>query len=456
LEDLIDLSFETLRTSYLAGGKPHAVVAILAQRINSAANLNAWIHVEPTDRLMAACDSLEQRPISDLPLFGIPFAVKDNIDVVGMPTTAACPDFSYVPARSARSVELLQQAGAICIGKANLDQFATGLSGARSPYGACSSVGNPLYVAGGSSSGSAVAVALKHVSFSLGTDTGGSGRIPAGFNGVVGIKPTLGRVSSRGIVPNCRSLDCVSVFSNTVAEGSAVLDVLTDYDIEDPFSRPLPDRPPVTSLDDRRFRFGRLGQREVRCFGMDECATLYERGCERLEVLGGEPVIIDFSRLAEVGELLFGGPWIAERRAALSGFISKSPASVLDVVRGVIAAADRFSAVDTFNAMHRLKEIKRTVDESLSAVSFMVVPTAPRPFTIEEMSADPVGLNNRLGYYSYCANLLDLCALAVPNGTLSCGVQMGLTLLAPAWQDEQLAAFGEKLSRFPAIPLRPS
>jgi allophanate hydrolase len=196
-----------------------------------------------------------------------------------------------------------------------------------------------------------------------------------------------------------------------------------------------------------------LAQQEVRCFGMDECATLYEHGCQRLEAIGGKPVIVDFSRLAEVGELLFGGPWIAERRAALSSFVSKSPASVLDVIRDVIAAADRFSAVDTFNAMYRLKQIKRTVDESLSAVSFMVVPTAPRPFTIAEISADPVGLNNRLGYYSYCANLLDLCALAIPNGTLSCGVQMGLTLLAPAWQDEQLAAFGEKLS---AIPLRPS
>ena len=255
-----------------------------------------------------------------LALYGVPFGVKDNIDVAGMPTTAACPSFSPRPGSVGAQRQALGQAGAICLGKTNLDQFATGLSGARSPYGACSSIGNPLYVSGGSSSGSAVVVAAGHVSFALGTDTGGSGRIPAGFNGVVGIKPTVGRVSTRGLVPNCPTLDCVSIFSRTVDDGARVLEVIDGFDPDDPFARSA--RPPGGPSPSRMpFRFGVLAPPDREWFGMRECASLYDAACERLAGLAEMPVEIDFAPLREAGRMLFDGPWIAERRAALAPFV---------------------------------------------------------------------------------------------------------------------------------------
>jgi amidase/allophanate hydrolase len=450
LKERIDLSFEGLRKSYAGGTSPEQVVATILKRIESSPHSSAWIHVEPAARLMATCRSLAKRPASELPLFGIPFGVKDNIDVAGMPTTAACPDFSYTPDRSARCVERLLDAGAICIGKTNLDQFATGLSGARSPYGTCASIGNPLYVSGGSSSGSALAVAAGQASFSLGTDTGGSGRIPAGFNGIVGIKPTVGRISTHGLVANCRSLDCVSIFSNTVSDGSAVLEILTAYDADNPFSRLSPSIP-SRSVVPRHFRFGRLGFDQIECFGMGECAELYEQGCHRLLALGGEPIIVDAAPLIEAGQMLFIGPWIAERCSALDSFGLKSE-SFLDIIRNVIRTADKFSAADAFRAQHRLATIKREIEQMFAPLQILVLPTAPRPFTIEAMDADPVNLNNQIGHYSYAANLLDLCGLAVPNGVLANGVPMGLTFYAPAWCDEMLAHYGE---RFEAATISP-
>lgn len=450
MNDHIDLSFEGLGKSYARGATPEQVVAAVLHRIRSSPHLSAWIHVEPAERLMAACRSLAERSPSELPLFGIPFGVKDNIDVAGMPTTAACPDFSYVAKRSARAVQLLLDAGAICIGKTNLDQFATGLSGARSPYGTCASIGNPLYVSGGSSSGSALAVAAGQASFSLGTDTGGSGRIPAGYNGIVGVKPTVGRISTDGLVANCRSLDCVSIFAGTVSEGSVVLDILTGYDADNPFSRQGPALASA-AVAPSGFRFGRLAYSEIECFGMDECAELYEEGCSRLLAMGGAPVTVDAASLIEAGQMLFAGPWIAERRSALDSFGLKS-ASCLGVIRDVIRAADKFSAVDAFKAQHRLAVIKREVEQMFSALQLLVLPTAPRPFTIEAMHADPVNLNNQIGHYSYAANLLDLCGLAVPTGVLANGVPMGLTFYAPAWHDEILAQFGKRFEAASAAP----
>jgi amidase/allophanate hydrolase len=439
-----DLSVTTLDRIYTSGQMgPRDLVAALYDRIGSGRP--DWIFLRPSDGALAACASVEARRAAGEPLalYGVPFGVKDNIDVAGMPTTAACPSFSHVPARSARSVELLEQAGAICLGKTNLDQFATGLSGARSPYGACSSIGNPLYVSGGSSSGSAVVVAAGHVSFALGTDTGGSGRIPAGFNGVVGIKPTVGRVSTRGLVPNCPTLDCVSIFARTVDDGARVLEVIDGFDPDDPFARPVPARATVPQPA-RPFRFGVLAPSDREWFGMPDCAALYDAACERLAGLGGTPMAIDFAPLREAGRMLFDGPWIAERRAALAPFVDSRQDALLDVTRAVLATADRYDAERTFASLHRLARLRRATERQFDAISVLVVPTAPRPFTIAEMEADPIRLNNQLGHYSYFANLLDLCAVAVPNGVLASGVPMGVTLLAPAWADERLAGIARR------------
>jgi allophanate hydrolase len=447
LKNNIDLSFQTLRASYAKGARSGDLISRVVSLILEAPNTNVWIHLEPLDRLIEQCKAVERRREQgdELPLFGLPFGVKDNIDVAGMPTTAACPDFAYTPDRSARAVQSLIDAGAICLGKTNLDQFATGLCGVRSPYGACASIGNSLYVSGGSSSGSAVAVAANHVSFSLGTDTGGSGRIPAGFNGIVGIKPTVGRVSTRGLVPNCQTIDCVSIFAGNVAEGMEVLSVIDGFDIDDPYCQ----IPPTglrnsRSTPDRHFSFGRLGKADLQFFGMDECELLYEDACDRMVDIGGRPVEIDYAPFAETGRLLFGGPWIAERRSALEPFASGNPDSLLDVTRRVLEGADKFTAVQMFDAVHRLASLRRMVEKLLTSISVMVVPTAPRPYTIEELNGNPIELNNRFGYYSYFANLLGLCAIAVPNGELSCGVPMGVTLLALAWSDERLGALASE------------
>jgi allophanate hydrolase len=447
LKNDIDLSFQTLRESYANGSRPRDVISHAVGLIRGASNTNAWIHLEPLDRLIEQCEAVERRRLQDdaLPLFGIPFGVKDNIDVADMPTTAACPGFAYTPDRSATVVQSLLDAGAICLGKTNLDQFATGLCGVRSPYGVCASIGNPLYVSGGSSSGSAVAVAANHVSFSLGTDTGGSGRVPAGFNGIVGIKPTVGRVSTRGLVPNCQSIDCVSIFARNVAEGMEVLSIIDGFDIEDPYCQIPPTVPGnIWPTPTRPFTFGRLGKADLQFFEMDECGALYEEACDRMMTIGGQPVEIEYAPFAEAGRLLFGGPWIAERRSALEPFAAGNPGALLDVTRRVLAGADKFSAVQMFDGVHRLASLRRTAEKLLASISVMVVPTAPRPYTIEELNRNPIELNNRFGYYSYFANLLGLCAIAVPNGELSCGVPMGVTLLAPAWSDERLGVLASE------------
>jgi allophanate hydrolase len=440
----VDLALTTLDRTYEKGAaRPSDLVSVLYDRIGPGGP--DWIFLRPRGEALAACAEVEARRRAGeaLPLYGVPFGVKDNIDVAGMPTTAACPAFSRLPSRSARSVELLLRAGAICLGKTNLDQFATGLSGARSPYGACASIGNPLYVSGGSSSGSAVVVATGHVAFALGTDTGGSGRIPAGFNGIVGVKPTAGRVSTRGLVPNCPSLDCVSVFALSVDDGARVLDVIDGFDPDDPFSR----RPPARAgmSPPHAFTFGVLAARDREWYGMPECAALYEAACRRLARAGGTPVEIDFAPFREAGRMLFDGPWIAERRAALAPFIAGNRNALLEVTRAILDTADGYDAETAFAALHRLAELRRMVEQQFGLLAAIVVPTAPRPFTIAEMFADPIGLNNRLGHYSYFANLLDLCALALPNGVLGCGVPMGVTLLAPAWCDERLIAIARRL-----------
>jgi allophanate hydrolase len=447
------LSLRGLRKAYAAGARPSDLIATIYDRLRGGPG-PAWIHLRPRDEALRVCAEIEARSTAGqiLPLYGVPFGVKDNIDVAGMPTTAACPAFIYTPKRSARSVELLLAAGAVCLGKTNLDQFATGLSGTRSPYGACGAVGNPLYVSGGSSSGSAVVVGTGFVSFALGTDTGGSGRIPAGFNSIVGIKPTVGRVSTRGLLPNCPTLDCVSIFALSVDDGMQVLTAIEGFDVDDPFSRPVPAHR-VTPPRSAPFRFGVLARRDREWYGMPECARVYEAACERLYRLGDQLIEIDFAPFREAGQMLFDGPWIAERHAALAPFINGHANDLLEVTRSVLQTGSQYSAGAAFVGMHRLAQLRRGVGQQFVTIDALMVPTAPRPFTIAEMTADPIRLNNQLGHYSYFANLLDLCAIAVPSGVLSCGVAMGVTLLAPAWADERLASLARRLEVTHAEPL---
>lgn len=431
-----------------ATGKSAALLEVIEaayRRIEGETDRNCWIYVRPREEAREECRRLAARAQAGeyLPLLGIPFGVKDNIDVAGMPTTAACPAFSRVPLRSAGSVERLVAAGAICLGKTNLDQFATGLSGARSPYGSCASIADSGYVSGGSSSGSAVAVAAGHVVFALGTDTGGSGRIPAGFNEIVGIKPTIGLVSSRGLVPNCPTIDCVSIFCNNVRDGEAILDVIAGFDPEDPYSRMAPAARGAGPA--AAFRFGRIPAADVECFGVPECAELYERACARFSRQGGKAVEIDFAPFKAAGEMMFNGPWVAERRSAIAAITDIETGGLLDVTRTVLRSADNYSAADTFAAIHRLYRLRRDVQDVLAGVDALVVPTAPRPFTLGDMHRDPVTLNNHLGYYSYFANLLDLCAVAIPNAKLPNGVPMGVTLLAPAFRDRELIRLARQL-----------
>ncbi|WP_314958109.1 allophanate hydrolase [Bradyrhizobium cosmicum] len=421
----------------------NSAIATAYQRIERDRHRNCWVHVRPIEEALAETEALARREAQGefLPLLGVPFGVKDNIDVAGMPTTAACPSFAHIAERSARCVERLTAAGAICLGKTNLDQFATGLSGARSPHGACPSAADDRYVAGGSSSGSAVAVASGHVAFSLGTDTGGSGRIPAGFNGIVGIKPTVGFVSSRGLVPNCPTLDCPSIFCNSAAEGKLLLGLVEGFDDEDPYSRQAPG---LSSVFPRQFRFGRIAARQLNSFGMPECDALYEQACERLVGLGGQAIEIDFTPFTEAGAMLFSGPWIAERYASVSRLLDIDHGDLLEVTRKVLHSAAQFTGADAFAAQHRLLKLRRQVQLLFRQMDVLVVPTAPRPYTIADMLEHPIELNNRLGHYSYFANLLDLCAVALPNATLATGMPMGITLLAPAWHDHALLDFASR------------
>jgi allophanate hydrolase len=369
------------------------------------------------------------------PLHGLRFAAKDNIDVAGMPTTAACPAYAYLPERSATAVAKLLEAGAVCLGKTNLDQFATGLSGARSPYGSCRNAYDPAYISGGSSSGSALAVALGEADFALGTDTAGSGRVPAAFNNLVGLKPTKGLVSTAGVVPACRSLDCVSVFARNVAQALAVLEVMQGFDPLDPFSRtgePVP-------LPSSGLRFA--VPRPLEFYGDSGYAALFAQAIDRL---GGTRVDVDFAPFAAAQRLLYEGPWLAERTAQLQPFMESHAADMHPVTRQVVAGGARFSAVDAFRAQYRLAELRRETEAVWQVADVLVVPGAPTIYTLKAMEADPVELNSRLGLYTNFVNLLDLAAITVPAGFRADGLPFGITLIGPAFSDRALAALGAR------------
>ncbi|QTL04707.1 allophanate hydrolase [Aquabacter sp. L1I39] len=436
------LALPDLAAAYAGGVSPRTVVDAIYNRLEAGPLSPDWICIFPRQAAQDQVQRIEARKRAGamLPLYGIPFAVKDNIDVAGLPTTAACPGFSYQPEASAVAVERLVAAGAVVIGKANLDQFATGLSGTRSPYGACASVFNPDYASGGSSSGSAVLVARGLVSFALGTDTGGSGRIPAGFNNVVGLKPTLGRVSTRGLVPNCRTLDCVSVFALTVADARAVLAEMEGFDADNPFSRPIPPEPEAATGP---FRIGIPRPQDLETFAGLQGRDLFAAAGARARSRGWLVHEVDFTPFFAAGQLMFGGAWVAERLAGFGDFVAAHPDAVLPVTRDIVLGAASLSGAETFRHIYALAALKRQVETVFSGLDAVMVPTAGAPCRIADLLADPLPLNARFGHFAYFVNLLDLCAMAVPNGFLAdSGVAMGVTFIAPAWKDGLLAQIG--------------
>ena len=438
------LSIGRLRSAYARGVVPSECVARAYDRIERHRDDPIWITLVPRDEAVARAIALEREEPGDRrPLWGIPFAVKDNIDVAGFPTTAACPQYAYVARKNARVVERLLDAGAILIGKTNLDQFATGLVGTRSPYGVCRNAFDPRYISGGSSSGSAVAVALGLVGFALGTDTAGSGRVPAAFNNIVGFKPTRGAISNLGVVPACRSLDCVSIFANDCADALEVLRVARAYDPEDAFSRCSEPALAVTAVGQRRCAVPRVGQREF--FGDRESARLFDASIARLASFGFEPVEVDYMPFLEAQRLLYDGPWVAERVAAIGEFAAQHPEALDPVVRGIIERAARFSAADAFKGTYRLAELRRATEPLWQQVGFMLVPAAPTIYTIDQIAANPVELNARLGWYTNFVNLLDLAAVNVPAGFRTDGLPFGVSLIGPANADEALANVGGRL-----------
>ncbi|HEY2605171.1 MAG TPA: allophanate hydrolase [Paraburkholderia sp.] len=442
------LSIRTLADRYAQGSlTPTRCVEETLQRIEAIDRPEVWIQRVAPDALDARAAQLEALHRAEgaavferMPLFGVPFAVKDNIDVAGMPTTAACPEFAYTPHESAFAVQLLLKAGAILVGKTNLDQFATGLVGVRSPYGAVRQVEFPEHVSGGSSSGSAVAVAVGCVAFSLGTDTAGSGRVPAGFNELVGLKPSLGLVSKRGVVPACKSLDSVSIFANDVADAWHVLTQLARFDVLDGFSR----RVPALGLTQGPLRIGVPAHAEF--YGDARAEQAFRATLDTLfRRLAYRPALIDLEPLTQVSALLYDGPWVAERLAAIGAFFDAQRATIDPVVAAVIGKADRYSAVDAFNAQYRLAEVKRQVEALFADIDVLIVPTTPTHPTIAAVQADPIELNSRLGYYTNFVNLLDLCALAVPCLRRADGLPAGITLIAPAGADHRLAVLGAEI-----------
>jgi allophanate hydrolase len=449
------VTLSALHDAYRRGAwRPSEVVEYWLARPAATRAHPVWISTAPAATLRERAVVLDRMLAADparalaLPVFGALCAVKDNIDVAGLPTTAACPAFAYQPAQPAAVVAALEAAGAIVVGKTNLDQFATGLVGTRSPYGAVPNAFDPQLISGGSSSGSAVAVALGLVHFALGTDTAGSGRVPAGLNNIVGWKPTRGILSTRGVVPACRSLDCVSIFALTVADAARVFAAARGAD--DSPGRALPlDRPFLRD----RFVFATPQREQLEFYGDAVSAAAFTTALQRVSALGGAAREIDFAPWRAVASMLYDGPHVAERHAGIRRFFDTEPDSLDPTVRGIIAGARRYSATDVFVADGRLDEMKATLARMWNTIDVLVVPTAPTTYTIAEVQAEPVELNRRLGTYTNFVNLLDLAALAVPASMRPDGRPFGITLIGPAGSDLMLAEFGARFHADSALPL---
>lgn len=421
---------------------PEQVIDYILARCDQFVDHNIWITKLSRAQIQHYLEQLKDQSPDTLPLYGIPFAIKDNIDLAGISTTAACPAFTHTPDKSAFVVQQLINAGAVPVGKTNMDQFATGLVGTRSPepWGPCKNAFNPDYISGGSSSGSAVAVALGLVSFSLGTDTAGSGRVPAAFNNIVGVKPSKGLLSTQGVVPACRSLDCVSVFALTTDDANTVMNSAIAYDIEDDYARENTydnnhrhyclATPPLT--------IGIPGKDQLAFFGNKNSEKLFIDAVEKLKTSGMQIKEIDFSPFLNAARLLYEGPWVAERFVAAEKLILQKPDSLLPVINTIINSANHKKASDYFKAAYQLQHFRNQADRLLSQIDCIVTPTAGTIYTIDEVIANPIQLNSNLGYYTNYMNLLDCASIAMPAGFLDKELPFGITFVGPALSDRKL------------------
>jgi allophanate hydrolase len=431
---------------------PVALVRELYARIAACSDPAIWITLLPIEQVLEQAQVLAACDPASLPLYGVPFAIKDNIDLADVRTSAACEAFAYLPQDSAFVVTQLIKAGAMPIGKTNLDQFATGLVGTRSPYGICRNSFDAQYISGGSSSGSAVAVAHGLVSFALGTDTAGSGRVPAAFNNLIGWKPTCGRLSPGGVVPACRSIDTISVFALNAEDAARVGRVAEKFDAAEPYARRRPMATRAMSPMQGPFRFGVPRPEQLQFFGNDEYPRLFDAAVAKLERVGGQRVLIDFAPFLEAAPLLYDGPWVAERLFATEALVRRSPQALHPVTRQIIEGGFRPSALDAFRAQYRLQALRRTTEQVWDTIDVLLTPTAGTIYRVAEVEADPIRLNNRLGYYTNFMNLLDLAGVSVPAGFTAAGLPFGVTLAAPAWSDTALLSLASRLHR--ATPSR--
>jgi allophanate hydrolase len=430
---------------------PAQTVARSYARIRDHNDPAIFISLRNEKEALAEAEALAAKDATLLPLYGIPVAVKDNIDIAGLPTTAACPAFAYSPAHDATSVARLRAAGAIMIGKTNLDQFATGLVGVRSPYGIPNNPMRGDLIPGGSSSGSAVAVSAGLVPLALGTDTAGSGRVPAMLNNIVGLKPSLGLVSTAGVVPACRTLDCVSVFALTVDDAMAALTAMAGPDGADPFSRIRPLAQMSAFPTSLRLGVPRDGQ--LIFFGDKASEQGYRDALARWTSLGATLVGFDLEPFYETARLLYEGPWVAERYLVVRNLLASSPDSIHPVTREITAAGARLTAADTFASLYRLQGLRRIADRAFANIDALVLPTTPTVYSTAQVLANPIELNSRLGTYTNFVNLLDLCGLALPAAIRPDGIPFGITLLAPTGQDARLASIGRVFHADTKLPM---
>jgi allophanate hydrolase len=433
----------SLHSAYANGVLPAEIIEEVFRRIEAANDTGIFLHLFELDSITTYLDALGPLDKNQKPLWGIPFAIKDNIDVEDAPTTAACPAFAYEAKKDAFVVEALRNAGAILIGKTNLDQFATGLVGVRSPFPYPKNAVDPDIVPGGSSSGSAVSVARGIVSFSLGTDTAGSGRVPAALNRIVGLKPTLGALSNTGVVPACRTLDTISIFGLTVEDAYSVYQVASAFDAEDDYARPIAS--PALSSPPPNFKVGVPNKATIEFFGDDIQASSFSEALEGIKELGGEIVEIDFTPFFQVAEMLYEGAWSAERLTVIEDLLINDAEQIHPVTRQIIGGAQKLSAADAFRGIYRLQALKRVTTPIIESVDLFCVPTIPTFYTCADLEADPVGPNSRFGTYTNFVNLLDMCGIAVPVKDREDGRPGSVTLLAACGRDAQIAALGANL-----------
>ncbi|MGE8558422.1 MAG: allophanate hydrolase [Acinetobacter sp.] len=407
---------------------------------------HAWISIATAAQLQAQIDALTGADIESLPLYGVPFAVKDNIDVAGFYTTAACKEAAYLATQDATVVAKLKAAGAIVVGKTNLDQFATGLVGVRSPYGAVKNSFNPEYISGGSSSGSSVAVANGQVPFSLGTDTAGSGRVPAGHNNIVGLKPTKGWFSTSGLIPACRTIDVISIFALTVDDAWQVAQVMQGYNAADEYSRQHPANVPT------QFSKGKIAiPAQLEFYGDAETEKAFEQAVERVKGLGYTVETIDFSIFNQLAAALYNKAWVAERTSAVEKMVAREVTH--PVINQIISQADNFNAVEMMQAEYERAQLSRKINLALADFDALMVPTAPTIYKIADVEADPLLKNSHMGAYTNFVNFADLSALALPNSIRADGLPSGVTFIAPAWMDQALAQFGQSWQQSVELPL---